>query len=307
MVARQATGSLRDAISLLDQLVAADSSVTLAQAQALLGTASGQVVQQLTAALSANDAHAGLEHLNQAIDAGTDPRQLARQMIDYLRGLLFIKLGNATLVEATAETRAVMAQQANQWEPATLLRAMRAFTTAANDARSGWQPQLPLELAIVECSIPLVVSASPLESASPTVTAGARPRLVQSTAVATPLSTPSAVSSDVQSAWSQTIKRLFEQSKITKLTVTELEACRLEPFDGTILPVITTNKAFLKRFNDRPEMVSVISSVLSEVIGSPRSVKFYAPEDRLTKTFAAPTTDGIVSVALRDLGAERAD
>jgi hypothetical protein len=49
-----------------------------------------------------------------------------------------------------------------------LLRAIRAFNTAANDARGGWQPQLPLELAVVECTSPLpAASAAPAETAIP--------------------------------------------------------------------------------------------------------------------------------------------
>jgi DNA polymerase-3 subunit gamma/tau len=154
VVARQATGSLRDAISLLDQLVAADATVTLAQAQALLGTTTGQAVQDLVDALTARDTTRALDLVNTAVDAGADPRQLARQLVDYLRGLMLVRLGNAALVEATAEVRALMARQAEKWEAGNLLRAIRAFNTAANDVKGGWQPQLPLELAIVECSAP---------------------------------------------------------------------------------------------------------------------------------------------------------
>jgi DNA polymerase-3 subunit gamma/tau len=143
MIARQATGALRDAISLLDQLVSSDSVVTLARAQELLGTASGRVLALVS--LSQNDTAAGLAALSQAVDTGTDPRQFARQMTDYLRGLMLVRTGNAALVEATTEARQTMAAQAQRFELAALLRAIRAFTTAANDVRGGWQPQLPLE------------------------------------------------------------------------------------------------------------------------------------------------------------------
>ena len=151
VVARQATGSLRDAISLLDQLVGASTRVTLAQAQALLGTSASQAVAGLVEAVAGGDLAGGLQLINAAIDGGADPRQLARQVVDYLRNLMLVRLGNAALVEAGAEARALMARQAERFDVPALLRAIRAFNAAANDARGGWQPQLPLELAMVEC------------------------------------------------------------------------------------------------------------------------------------------------------------
>ena len=167
VVARQATGSLRDAISLLDQLVGASTQVTLAQAQELLGTSASQVVANVVEVVAAGELAEGLQVINAAIDGGADPRQLARQVVDYLRNLMLVRLGNGGLVEASAEARAIMARQAERLEMPSLLRAIRAFNTAANDARGGWQPQLPLELAMVECvtapapAAPVVAAAAP--------------------------------------------------------------------------------------------------------------------------------------------------
>jgi DNA polymerase III subunit gamma/tau len=165
LVARQATGSLRDAISLLDQLVSGSSTVGLTQAQELLGASASQSVQALVETLATRDLAAGLSVVNTAIDAGADPRQMARQVVDYLRQLMLVRVGNAGLVDATADVRAVMARQAELLDVASLLRAIRAFNAAANDARGGWQPQLPLELALVECSAPLPEAAPALSQA----------------------------------------------------------------------------------------------------------------------------------------------
>jgi DNA polymerase-3 subunit gamma/tau len=160
VVARQATGSLRDAISLLDQLVGAADRVTLAQAQELLGTSTAQAVTALVEALADVDLPGGMRLVNAAVDAGADPRQLARQVVDHLRNLMLVRSGNAALVEAGAEVRAAMARQAQRLDVSALLHAIRAFNTAANDARGGWQPQLPLELAVVECTSPPAEAAA---------------------------------------------------------------------------------------------------------------------------------------------------
>jgi len=177
VVARQATGSLRDAISLLDQLVGASPRVTLTQAQELLGTSASQAVADVVEAVAAGELASGLQVINAAIDGGADPRQLARQVVDYLRNLMLVRMGNAGLVEAGTEARTVMARQAERLEMPSLLRAIRAFNTAANDARGGWQPQLPLELAMVECvtapAAPMAVAAAPA-AAAPTARATGR-------------------------------------------------------------------------------------------------------------------------------------
>lgn len=150
LVARQSTGSLRDAISLLDQLASAGDHVTLEMAQAVLGTAASQAVLEVIDALLSQDPKAGLEKIHAALDSGSDPRQFARQIVEYLRSLLLIRMGNADQVEATAEMRVQMARHAQAFHIPDLLRVIRAFNHAGTDARLSWQPTLPLELAFAE-------------------------------------------------------------------------------------------------------------------------------------------------------------
>ncbi len=94
LVARQATGSLRDAISLLDQLASGGGAITLELARSLLGTATSQTVLELLGAILEKDTARGLDLIYTTLDAGADPRQFARQVVDYLRTLLLIRMGN---------------------------------------------------------------------------------------------------------------------------------------------------------------------------------------------------------------------
>lgn len=149
LIARQATGSLRDAISLLDQLTSTGQAVDLERAQAVLGTATDEAVIGLIDALQAGDAAGGLTLLNLAVDRGADPRQLARQIVDYLRSLLLIQIGNPDLVEAVAGLRQRMEAQAEALSQDRLMAAIDNFSQAALEGRATWQPKLPLELALV--------------------------------------------------------------------------------------------------------------------------------------------------------------
>src|ERR1700690_2019713 len=84
VIARQAGGGLRDAISLLDQLASTGTRITLQLTQTVLGTASSQTVLDIIASLIDHRSAAGLEAIHRALDSGADPRSLARQIVDYL-------------------------------------------------------------------------------------------------------------------------------------------------------------------------------------------------------------------------------
>ncbi len=150
LIARQSTGAMRDAISLLDQLASTGKPITLELVQDVLGTAASSAVLELVEALIERKADAGLDRIHAALDAGSDPRQFARQVVDYLRDLLLIRMGGAAQVEATAEMRSQMARHAQSFTAPELLRIIRAFNSAAVDTRGSWQPSLPLEMAFIE-------------------------------------------------------------------------------------------------------------------------------------------------------------
>ncbi len=150
LIARQATGAMRDAVSLLDQMAAGGEEITVARAQTALGAGALRWVNDVVAALCEAKAAAGLDAINQALDSGADARQFARQIVEQLRALLLIKLGDPALVDLPAEQRASFSNQAEHLELDRLTRAIRLFNQAALELRGGWQPQLPLELALVE-------------------------------------------------------------------------------------------------------------------------------------------------------------
>jgi DNA polymerase-3 subunit gamma/tau len=149
-IARQATGSLRDAISLLDQLTSTGEKVTLEVTRSILGTVSLEAVGQLVDALADKDATLGLKTINDALDRGADPRQFAREVVDYLRGLLMIQMENPQMVEVPSQMREGMTRQAGQLSPSSLLVAIKSFNTAAMDSRASWLPSLRLEIAFME-------------------------------------------------------------------------------------------------------------------------------------------------------------
>jgi DNA polymerase-3 subunit gamma/tau len=154
-IARAATGSARDAISLLDQLATyGDEVITLARARAVLGLSDVLVVRNLVSALAGHDVGRGLDVINQVIDGGGDARQFAQQVVDYLRSILLLRVGgDAAALDLDAQTLGDVQDLVPRFSTGTLLQAIKLFNQAQLDLRSSDQGQLALELALVEATM----------------------------------------------------------------------------------------------------------------------------------------------------------
>ncbi|MCI0475502.1 MAG: DNA polymerase III subunit gamma/tau, partial [Anaerolineales bacterium] len=233
LIARQATGAMRDAISLLDQLTAYGSDeITLAQVQGLLGAASSQIVGELVARLAEKNIAQGLALIASAVDSGADPRQLAREIVEYLRGLLLIKSGSGDALTLTAEAQTEMAQCAGQFSAEQLVRAIRLFNQAAFELRASAHPTLPLEIALVEttmeervaprASAPPVASSprTPPPSASPPPAPRTAPPVKSASVIASkensapaPVNPGSLTLEIVQSNWANVLARVKQSNR----------------------------------------------------------------------------------------------
>jgi DNA polymerase III subunit gamma/tau len=316
IVARQATGSLRDAISLLDQLASTDQAITLELAQTVLGTAANQAVVEIVNALLDDDTKTGLDRLHSALDAGSDPRQFARQIVDYLRNLLLIRMGSADQVDATSEMRAQMAQQAQRLETSELLRWIRAFNQSASESRSTWQPSLPLELAFIEAISPEEIA----EVEKPTrKRSGADPAKKQhlpkpatvandeSETSTAEVGTEEDLQSDAQlksisANWRQILTQVNRQSPNTAAL---LRSGRLLGMKNGV--VYFGLSEVLKSKMEKDENVAVIEQALKQTLQA--DVQFRCVVSGGKSGSLPPDVDGegMVASALRDLGGEIVD
>ena len=155
LIARQSTGALRDAISLLDQLASTGTLINLELAQTVLGTATNQLVFDLIEALLKNDPGMGMQTIHKALDGGSDPRQYARQVVEYLRNLLLLKMGNEKQIEATRDVKNRMREHSDRIDTSRLMDWISLFNEAISDLRTTWQPSLALEVAFARCLNPV--------------------------------------------------------------------------------------------------------------------------------------------------------
>jgi DNA polymerase-3 subunit gamma/tau len=150
LIARQATGSLRDAISILDQLASAEDEVTAELAHQILGTSPDQAVLNFVDAILSGDPAEGLNILHESSERGNDPGQFARQVVAYFRNVLLMQMENADQIDVPAEIFDVITRHSNEINTRQLLDYIRIFNIAINDKGASWQPTLPLEMAFLE-------------------------------------------------------------------------------------------------------------------------------------------------------------
>jgi len=150
LIARQATGSLRDAISILDQLSNAEGEITPGLAHQILGTSPDEAVLNFVGAMLKGDPGAGLNTLHQSSQRGNDPGQFARQVVGYLRNVLLMQMKNRDRIDVPEELLEVIETHAGQMSNKQLLDLIRVFNRAVLDKGAAWQPTLPLEMAFLE-------------------------------------------------------------------------------------------------------------------------------------------------------------
>ncbi len=182
LLAQAAAGGARDAISLLDQALAyagatrevtgitADPRLTLgaptitaAHVQGMLGLTGFDAVCRLADSVIERDLPAGLRLVHDVASQGVDLRQFTRQILEFLRALLLAHSDAATLLRLDEERREAVQQRARRLSLADLVRLIKLFAQAEQGLKApSAQPQLPLELAIVEASLPAPTMTLPL-------------------------------------------------------------------------------------------------------------------------------------------------
>lgn len=150
LIARQATGSLRDAISILDQLSSAENEITADLVHQILGTSPDQAVLNFVDAMLAGDSGKGLNTLHQSAERGNDPVQFAKQVVSYFRNVLLMKMENADRIDVPENLIPTISAHSKDISMKELLDLIRVFNNAANDRGASWQPTLPLEMAFLE-------------------------------------------------------------------------------------------------------------------------------------------------------------
>ena len=297
-IARSAQGCMRDAISLLDQMLSyGNETITFFQVQQALGAVSAQAVNALVDALATRKVAAGLTLIQQLVLEGASLPEFCHQVVEHLRGVMVLQMTDdrSLLSDLPGETLQQMATQAKQMGLATTLTAIKRFSSAVAELKGGHQPQLPLELALIEAiqgeimpapiAVPQVVVAAPAIAAPPPIT----PAEVVPTA--TPVATSPAdskpatvtppaveVAAEPPPLDEAAVQRLRSQWEVFKQTVKARDGVRVLAAINTVRDIAVADQTVAFAFGNNqftrdmladPEINGKVAGILSSLLSRP--------------------------------------
>ena len=156
VIARHAQGSLRDAESMLDMVVAfADGPITVAEVDELLGSSDWEETAALFDALAAADGAKGVILVGRLVDDGRDLRLFVRRAIDHARALVLTRATGAVPDSASEQVGAKLRTQAQTLSLDQLARIAKRLVETEQQLRTSEGTPLPLELAILDLVTPV--------------------------------------------------------------------------------------------------------------------------------------------------------
>jgi len=160
VVVRAGAGSARDALSVLDQLIAGSGpeGLTYERAVALLGYTDDRLLDEVAEAFAAGDGAAVFGAVDRVVDGGHDPRRFAADLLDRLRDLIILAAvpdaGQNGLLDVPADRLERMREQAAAFGQAGLARAAATINAGLVEMRGAASPRLQLELMCAQVLLP---------------------------------------------------------------------------------------------------------------------------------------------------------
>jgi DNA polymerase-3 subunit gamma/tau len=328
LIARAATGSLRDAENILQQMIAYyGNRIELDQIQGELGIGWDSRVRELARCVVSRDLTAGLRIVNSLNSDGVDLRQFNLGLVEYLRGLLLAKSRCEDTLDVTSEDLAEMSSLATSAPMDYLLKAVKSFSSI--DFRSDKYSALSLEMALLDCALsseagerqpaitapPQIVDApemaGPTDRVGPDVPVAVEPDGVETengSEVPAAVGASEIPSKDipqdidyVRSRWREFIKSLRGEGSSGNLDAFLRSACDpLDLEDDTL--VLGFRYPFHKDKIEDGKYRHLVEKKLKEVFGRPYKIRCVLVDSKSEAASQARTQNPVVRAAL-EMGA----
>jgi DNA polymerase-3 subunit gamma/tau len=306
-IARGASGSLRDAINGLEQVVTYyGNAPTIEQVREALGLSTDIRSAELARLALSSDLAGGLKLIASVRDDGADMKNFNKQVVDHLRSLLLAKSGALEALELAREAAEEAREVASKLERGEIVRVLRAFATA--DFRDDTQASLPLELAFVEAASHEVNTHRTSYQTAESVQVEERRSRSEPSAAPSNGGTATVEENVVRQAdapratrEATLLDRVRQACKDTDKQLSGLlnGSCEVKSENGDVVTLGFYHTFHLERIESGP-YAQRLEELFSEVLGRKVSVAFeHSPRER-TNT---PAKGGHLVQAARELGA----
>lgn len=322
-IAKAASGSMRDSLSILDQLSAlSDKGIEAADVFSMLGMVEIEFLFDLTDALIARNCAKALEIFNQIIERGKDIKQLGKDLTEHFRHLMIVKVGGVSLnglIDYPSGVKERLAQQAEKITIAGILKAIELFIEAQETAKVMETLRMPLEVAFAKLtfggSTGVIANAVPVastaaSSAKPAVTtAPAAKPLVQSAVVPVPTSAPVRASQapkvtikahsleEIKSNWNALTHEVSRRKMALATYLQEGTPCDLK--GGKLVIGFSKENSFARDFLNSKDNLKFIDELFTETLSMPISIELKVIEKENT---SAKQEEPVVKSALEMFG-----
>lgn len=340
-IARSAQGCMRDAVSLLDQMTSyGEETISRQQVDRVLGSVAGEAVAAFVDVLASKDLSAGLRLIHDLLLQGASLHEFTGQVVEHLRGVMLVQLaGDGALLEDRApETVQRMTAQAQALSRTDTLWAIKRFSEAMQELKGGSQPQLPLELALVEAvqgvPAPVAQPVAPSQAAVPAAAAASVPASAvagEKAQKSTPKpAKPPAAPADEGSPAEETASAPLDADAIQRLRNSWSEFLGLVrercgpkeqaalrsvqdiAIGGNSVALAFGNNSFTQGVISEPTTKDIIAKILGEILGQPVSLTcqsgdtatLSATAGRVVQEKKSAGPDPLVEFAVSELGAE---
>jgi DNA polymerase-3 subunit gamma/tau len=308
MVARRGEGSVRDSISLLDQVIAfSGNSLTLVDVSSILGLADSGAFTQIVDAVTAGDNPRILQLIEELAISGRDFKLLYRDLLSYLRNLLLLASGaDETLIKADPDEMTSMLGLRERLSANDLLRIINILLQDEDVVVRSESQRLAVEIALLKCAmLPRLQAietalASGQPTAAPARPAGSAP--APRAAAATP-------APPAQAATGGTIDQIIARvDDERRLAASYLRQARKASLDGdTVVFEFDAAETFSADYLSDEDQVRFIEKVAAEIVGHSVSVKIGVgakAESARPKKSNTVTDDPVIQNLQKHLGGE---
>jgi DNA polymerase-3 subunit gamma/tau len=335
MIAEIAEGGMRDAESLLTQIVSlTENAIDETTVSVMFGSAETKNLIALAEYLAKKDLPAALQLIGTLSEDGKDLSVFAGSFLNFLRKLLLTsaapKASLPFLEDLAENSRLALIDISTQLTPQEIVRMLELFQTAKRDSKNATIPELPLEIAIIKSlstdepsshsSQPTPTQSLPPMRPAPVTTTSPATRKTPATPPEIPLIeqtehinteksdisplqekslTPPAFSlNEIVTAW----KSIVEQTKIlnASLALALMQSSPIEVQSQTL--IIQTKHNFPKERLDTPESKLTLGQAFAKILSFEPKFKIVLEKPSLSSTHTASPETSLVSQALEMLG-----
>jgi DNA polymerase-3 subunit gamma/tau len=154
LIARAADGSIRDSLTILDQVASFSSDISESDIRDMLDISDFESLSKVTGAIIEGNRETLLESVAGLLEFGTDLRTFTKDLIKYFRDLLVVSLvkDHAALVDASQEELKILSHQASQVSEEHLTLVLSELVKAEADVKNSFSPRVSLEMALIKIS-----------------------------------------------------------------------------------------------------------------------------------------------------------